>query len=162
MIKIIPGWVSGPGTSAASIRATLSETAVEQIQDPHNFMLEIWANAGLFRAGRAAPALIVFQADLRLPWSRNDPARRGQCRRPASAADSQPWSSISAAWRASFGLAYWAWQQMNPDVILIEGPLRRRAGFGLWFPAFALFFHLPWSGALENVGVDRRRDRAAC
>jgi len=114
MIKDIPGWVSG-----RELRPLLSAlhvgTAVEQIQDPHNFMLEIWRTRGCSPlAALLLGTVVFFKRTFAYLWSRNRSARRGQCRRPASGRGLAAVEFYLGGMAASFGFAYWAWQQMNP------------------------------------------------
>src|SRR5262249_7118374 len=63
----------GPGNFGRHYPRYMTATAFEKIQDPHNFILEIWATCGLFALLLLLAALGVFffrvWSVVRCPWS---------------------------------------------------------------------------------------------
>ncbi len=75
MIHDSPFWGCSPGNFGETYTAYKLPTALEEIKDPHNFALEIAANAGL-------PALVLFSLFLLALFRRVVPLHGG-CRVPA-------------------------------------------------------------------------------
>jgi O-antigen ligase len=67
----------GPGNFGRHYPRYMAATAFEKIQDPHNFILEIWATCGLFALLALAATLAVFffrvWSAVRSPWSEPRP-----------------------------------------------------------------------------------------
>src|SRR5262249_44904579 len=67
----------GPGNFGRHYPRYMAATAFEKIQDPHNFILEIWATCGLFALLVLSATLGVFfcrvWSVVRSPWSEPRP-----------------------------------------------------------------------------------------
>jgi O-antigen ligase len=151
MIKDHPWLGVGAGNFDRFYPRYMSETAVEQIRDPHNFMLEVWANAGVFALAALLLALVVFFKRTFAHLWKSQPIL------PETAPydePTQPWEYYLGGMAGLIlGFVYWAWQQTSPDVILLQGLYIAAPRSVLWFPAFALFFHLPWSGPWKTLAL---------
>src|SRR5262249_17853681 len=65
MIRDQPRWGVGPGNFGRHYPSYMAQSDYEDIQNPHNFLLELWANCGFF----AMLALVfVFVLCLRRAW----------------------------------------------------------------------------------------------
>ena len=60
MIRDRPWLGVGPGNFGQNYTRFMSETAGEQVKDPHNFALEMWATCGLFALLTLVAALLAF------------------------------------------------------------------------------------------------------
>jgi hypothetical protein len=65
MIRDQPWWGVGPGNFGRHYPAYMTPSDYEDIQNPHNFLLELWANCGFFAM---LALLLVFVLCLRRAW----------------------------------------------------------------------------------------------
>jgi hypothetical protein len=142
----------GPGNFGRLYPRCMLPRAFEQIKDPHNFLLEIWATAGVF-------TLIASLITLGLLFSRTGAVLLS----PRSVHVSQPTdpsgSSPGVRWEfyvgggigLILGFLLRALGQ-SPDEILLEGVFSACRSL-VWFAAFALFYSIPWSGASRLLAL---------
>ncbi|HLJ92434.1 MAG TPA: O-antigen ligase family protein [Gemmataceae bacterium] len=145
MIRHHPWLGVGPGNFGRLYPSYMLPRAFEQIKDPHNFVLEIWATAGVF-------ALIALLITLGSFFRRTWPVLRSLGSVSGTELGGAPRGGPWIRWEFCvggmvglvLGFVLRALGQ-SPDEILLEGVYS--AGRSLiWFAAFALFDRIPWTG----------------
>jgi O-antigen ligase len=162
----------GPGNFGRLYPSYMLPRAFEQVKDPHNFLLELWATGGVFVVITLLITLAIFFRRtwpvLRSPWSALesenarapsaervvDPGRRFALSAPCSALYAGgPWTRwefyLGGMVGLVLGFVLRAVDQ-SPDEILLEGVFSACRSI-LWFAAFALFYSIPWSGTSRPV-----------
>jgi hypothetical protein len=150
MIRDHPWLGVGPGNFGRAYPGYMLETAFEKVQDPHNFLLEIWSTAGLFAL------LALLTAFAALAWH-----TRSAWRLPASAQPDPAQAAFDPTNRWAFYLGGMAGlllgfllraSDLSGDAILVEGV--NAGGRSLvWFAAFALLDGIPWGGPARVVAL---------
>lgn len=141
MITDHPWLGVGPGNFGRLYPRYMSPAAFEKLQDPHNFVLEMWATSGVF----AALSLLATLAALFWSvWRRRfeDPIAR----------EAPPAFSSGLRWEFYLGgvvglLAGFVLRASNmaPEFIPWEGILAGGRSV-VWFVAFAVLDNVPWRG----------------
>lgn len=138
----------GPGNFGRAYTRHMLPTAHEKIQDPHNFLLEIWAACGLF-------ALLALIGTLVAGVREGQRGARAAAEPPAPAPAASP---VEAPGDLSLAMLFYLGGMAglllafllrvpgmtSPDEILIEGLLSGGRAL-VWFAAFALLDGLPWT-----------------
>lgn len=140
----------GPGSFGRHYPRYMRPTAFEDVKDPHNFALEVWATTGVF----ALIALIVaLAAFFRATWP--------TLRDPLAAASSV--EETGTRWEFYCGamtgllLAFVLWAsgqtgEHKADAILLGG-VAAGARSVVWFVAFALLERVAWSDATRALAL---------
>src|SRR5207248_976603 len=131
----------GPGIFSHYYPRFMLPTTWEEVKDPHNFALEIWATSGVFAVIALLVALAAF---FRSVW----PAVRDP--RPAEAEPGEtrrPWEFYLGGMAGLIlGFVLWALGQSGDnaaDEILLGGLIAAVRSV-IWFAAFAVFERVPW------------------
>lgn len=155
MIRDHPWLGVGPGNFGRVYLRYMLPRAYEQIKDPHNLFLEIWATGGVF-------ALLALTITLGVFFRRTWPLSR----RPGSMAEGETAAEQNKAqpvpgmrWEFCvggmiglvLGFVLRAIDESG-DEILLEGVYSACRAL-LWFAAFALFDRIPWSGASRPIAL---------
>jgi O-antigen ligase len=151
MIRDHPWLGVGPGSFSRYYPRYMLPAAVnEKISDPHNFTLEVWANAGVF----ATAALFVALGALawRLVQAARHPGAVPRDPPPRPESD-PPWDFYLGGMAGLLlGFVLKASAAPSPDYIIVWGA--EAAGRSVvWFAAFALFWSTPWSGPSVLVAL---------
>jgi hypothetical protein len=160
MIRDHPWLGVGPGNFGRLYVGYMLPRAFEQVKDPHNFLLEMWATGGLFALlGLLITVGIFFRRAwpvLRSPWSasESESTRSPGAERLAGAGLSSardaggPWMGWEFYVGGMVGLVLgFVLRALNqsPDEVLLEGAFSACRSL-VWFAAFALFYSILWSG----------------
>lgn len=140
----------GPGQFSRYYGRYMAPTAFEDLKDPHNFVLEIWASGGIFALLALLVALVAF---FRAVWPT---VRAPLPAEPASDVPGTPWEFYLGAMTGLL-LAFMLFASSQtgtnkPDKILVGGVV---AGFRsvIWFVAFALLERAPWTGPSRAIAL---------
>jgi hypothetical protein len=152
MIRDHPWLGVGPGYFGLIYPSYMLPRAFEQVKDPHNFILEMWATAGVF-------ALIALLITLGILFRRTWPVFRSpwpvSVGEPQVTTDSGPWTRwefyLGGMVGLILGFVLRALDQ-SPDEILMEGTFSACRSI-IWFAAFALFYSIPWSGGSRPLAL---------
>jgi hypothetical protein len=152
MIRDHPWRGVGPGNFGRLYPSYMLPRAFEQIKDPHNFILEMWATAGVFALIALLVTLGIFFYRIwpvfRSPWS----AGAGE---PPTTTDGGPWTRwefyVGGMVGLVLGFVFRALDQ-SPDEILLEGAFSACRSI-IWFAAFALFYSISWPGASRPLAL---------
>jgi O-antigen ligase len=137
MIGARPWWGFGPGNFGNAYLRYMEPTAAEQIKDPHNFAMEVWASSGLFALAALLAGLTVF--GYRVVRG----AQLAECERPNDHGGT-PWEFyLGGMGGLLLGFVLRA-SDLPADAIRHEA-LAAGGRSILWFAAFALFERLPWT-----------------
>jgi O-antigen ligase/tetratricopeptide (TPR) repeat protein len=146
----------GPGNFGRHYPAYMSETDYEEVQDPHNFALELWATCGFFGMAVLLVALSVFFR--RVSGSRQQAAgskEAGDSSLPAACCPlpaTTPWEFYLGGMAGLIlGFLLQAWY-MSADEKIVAGATAGVRSL-IWFPAFALFLSVPWSGRGRTLAL---------
>jgi O-antigen ligase len=145
MVRDHPWLGVGPGNYSRYYPRYMVPTAVnEKISDPHNFVLDVWANAGVLALAGLFVALGAVAG--RLAGVARDPTRVPR-EPPPPVGEETPWDFYLGG-MAGLLLAYVLKASVapDPDSILIAG-VEAGGRSVVWFAAFALFWSIPWSGS---------------
>ena len=152
MIRERPWLGVGPGNFGENYPRVMDETTEEKIKEPHNFALEVWANAGLFALLALLVALGVFFASA----IRNQLSAIRQTDHPPPpsgerTADSGQRTADEVHWEfyvgGMFGLLLGFVLRANglpPDEIIPETWAAALRAV-VWFAAYGLLERVPWS-----------------
>jgi hypothetical protein len=140
----------GPGNFGNYYPRYMTPTAFEEVKDPHNFALDMWATSGVFALTALLFALGAF---FRRAWV----VVQGD---ENSVVDAAPPTSgrefyLGGMAGLVLGFALWASAQTGEnaaDAILIGGLVAAGRSL-LWFAAFALFERIPWTGAARALAL---------
>jgi hypothetical protein len=152
MIADHPWLGVGPGNFGRYYPRYMRPAAFEKIQDPHNFLLEIWASAGIFALLASLVALwAIFRqcwSFLRRPWSQEP--EQGMA--TGDLAFQPRWEFYGGAMVGLvLGFLLRAAGE-SPDTILLEGVIS--AGRSLiWFAVFTLLILIPWAGRSQVLAL---------
>jgi hypothetical protein len=163
MIRDHPWFGVGPGNFGRLYPSYMLPRAYEQVKDPHNFLLEMWATGGLFALLVLLITLGLFFRRiwpvLRSPWkeSESDSARpmspEGIAHPGLRSALRAPRSTFWTGWEFYVGgmvglVLGFVLRALNqsPEEVVLEGAYSACRSL-VWFAAFALFYSMPWSGA---------------
>jgi hypothetical protein len=142
MIREHPWLGVGPGNFGRLYTTYMLPRAFEQIKDPHNFILEVWATGGVF-------ALIALVVALALFFRRTCFMPR-QTRRQ---------TDTNTRWEFYLGglaglVLGFVLRSMgqSADEMLLEGFFSACRSI-IWFATFALFFRIPCSGRGRSVAL---------
>jgi len=145
MIREQPFRGVGPGNFGRRYAHYMSASAFEKVQDPHNFVLEVWATSGFFAVTALLAALAFFFLRIRK-------ALRGVLTEAPEEDRTDEDAGYRIRWEfylggmagLLLGFLLRALDQPASD-ILMEGLLS--AGRSLiWFAAFAILVDIPWPG----------------
>src|SRR5262249_28383877 len=147
MIRDHPWLGVGPGNFGRLYPRYMLLRAFEQVKDPHNLFLEIWATSGVF-------VLLVFVILLGMFYRRTWPVFRDPWSTAEVSDTARAQNNAAATSRWEFyaggmvglvlGFMLKAIDQSG-DEILVEGAYAACRSL-VWFAAFALFDRIPWSG----------------
>lgn len=151
MIREQPWLGVGPGNFGRHYPQYMSEKDYEEVQDPHNFALELWALCGFF--GMTALLLALASIFLKI---RARSVSEGQSLADASGSDGAsqrtPWEFYLGGMAGLIlGFLLSSWHQSADEKLL--GGVAAGARSLFWFPAFALFFSLRWSGSIRTLAL---------
>src|SRR5262249_10091160 len=140
----------GPGNFGRYYPRFMAPTAFEDVKDPHNFVLEMWATTGVFALIALAVALGAF---FRTVWPMlRDPL-------PSEAAGTEGGTRGEFYLGAMVGLllAYILWASgqtgvHKADAILLGG-VAAAARSVVWFVAFALLERVPLPGPWRALAL---------
>jgi hypothetical protein len=146
LIREHPWFGVGPGNFQDSYQHYMSETAGEQIADPHNFALEIWATSGIFALIALLTAVVAFPVYMvRAMWL--TPIEEPPPPPPPGGPDDLPPIRWTFYLSGIFGLlmgfvlqASYLEREKITDAAVLAG-----VGSVIWFAAFALFEQIRWS-----------------
>lgn len=154
MIAAQPWWGFGPGNFGNAYPRFMPRTAIARLKDPINFALEMWVSAGLFALVSITAALVFAFKEGR---GRTSEPQESSARMDShdSAAPSPPATlhppPTSSLWTfyiagmigllIGFGLRA---ADLPAENIKFEA-LAAGGRSVLWFAAFALFAHVPWT-----------------
>jgi O-antigen ligase len=160
MIEDHPWLGVGPGNFGRHYPGYMSDTDYEEVQDPHNFALELWATCGIFGLLALFIAVgILFRRMCSLRRNAEDQALAGNTPgRPVQPGQQQTQAENTGRTLWEFYLGGMAGLilascltvarqagTVSPEEIL-ETALVAGLRSLIWFPAFALFLSVPWSG----------------
>lgn len=148
MIGAHPWLGVGPGNFGRYYPRYMLPTAFETITDPHNFVLEVWATAGVFALAALLAAVGSFF------WRLGAAARS---REPATESEPSGESRPQINWEFYLGgmvgllLGFLLWVPgKTGDQIIIDGVATGALAF-VWFGVFALLERIPWTGQSRAV-----------
>lgn len=146
----------GPGNFGRWYPRYMSETADEEISDPHNLALDVWSSCGVFGA---AALLLALALVLRQVWPTvREPIVEDDDEEPnddtASAGNTRWEFYLGGMVGLTLGFILWALAQPNthPYVLLDEGMVAGLRSL-LWFGMFALLENIPWPGRTRLLAV---------
>ena len=146
MIADHPWLGVGPGNFGRSYPRYMPAAAFEKLQDPHNFVLELWATCGVLGA---LALLAAFGLFFRRIWQARNTSEE------VLAAEDTPESFIKLRWEFYLGgvggllLGFVIRAaSLEPQYILMEGVLAGMRSL-LWFAAFAVLDGVLWRGSLR-------------
>jgi O-Antigen ligase len=158
----------GPGNFGRLYPRYMPPRAFEQVKDPHNFLLEMWATGGAFALLALVITLGMFfrraWSLLRSPWSvsameratAQSTGQRAALRAPHAALQrGEPWIRWEFCVGGMVGLVLgFVLRALNqsPDEVLLEGASSACRSI-IWFTAFALFYSIPWSGTSRSIAM---------
>jgi len=171
MIREYP-WIGvGPGNFGRHYPAYMSEADYEEVQNPHNLLLELWATCGVFGMAILLAALAVFFRRtiqtvtlLRLPGPetavtaklsavgkspRADPIGQDSLIRYGSSTQWEFYLGGMAGLILGFFLEAWH----KPAEELRDWAWIPAVRSLFWFPAFALFASVRWKGLSWTVAL---------
>ena len=152
MIHDHPWLGVGPGNFGRLYPRYMLPRAFEKIKDPHNFILEMWATAGLFTLIALVITLgMLFRQVWTLGWGRWSI----NMREPARTPEPSPWTRWEFYLGGMLGLVLgFVLRAMNqlPDEIVLEGAYSFCRSI-VWFAAFAIFYSIPWWGPSRTVAL---------
>ncbi len=139
----------GPGNFAGAYAAQVDPNAAEQIKDPHNFALEVWATCGLFALLSLLVSLAAFFVVLGRSWHRDltpDPEP------PPDEKDGPPWEFYTAG---IIGLLLGFVLRVSAlDAGVLRSEVEAAALRSLvWFPAFWVLEGVLWSGRARALAL---------
>jgi O-antigen ligase len=152
MILRHPWFGVGPGNFGRHYPMYMKPSAFEKVQDPHNFVFELWATCGFFAM---VALLLTLAAFFRRTWS--------AVRSPASPATNYGLQTteygLRPRWEFYFGgmlglilgFVLRAADQSG-DEVLLEGVVSGVRSL-IWFAAFALFDNTPWAGTSKAIAL---------
>lgn len=152
MIGAHPWLGVGPGNFGRLYPHYMLPRAFEQIKDPHNFLLEMWATGGLFVLVALVLTLGIFFRRTLPVLLRSPSATGGELPAPP---ESGPWTRWEFYLGGMLGLVLgFALRAMgqSPDEIVLEGAYSVCRSL-FWFAAFALFYSIPWSGVSRPLAL---------
>jgi O-Antigen ligase len=145
MIRDHVFWGVGPGNFGRHYHQYMLPTAHEEIQDPHNFILETWVASGLLAVLALGATLAAFY----LAWARGVGAAEVE----AAEADPQPRWDFYAAGGTGLIVAYLLRAgETGGAGILAESALSVGRAV-VWFVVFAVLAPNPWPGARRALGM---------
>jgi O-antigen ligase len=143
----------GPGNFRTFYMRYMSPTAEEEIADPHNFGLEIWATSG-------ALALLAFLAALafyfRSAWRGAVAQESGEEREPPSTDGSRIHWEYYLGGMAGLSLAFFIWALglgSGAAENVGEGAITAGLRSVVWFAAFAVFEAIAWTGPTRTLAL---------
>jgi len=147
MIQERPWFGFGPGNFQNTYERFMSETAGEEIADPHNFALEMWATSGIFALLALLTALTAFGVIMgRRAWS--TPLEEPAPPPPPLSSDAElPPVRWTFYLGGIFGLLLGFMLRASytePDKIAGEA-IQAGVQSVIWFGSFALFEQIRWS-----------------
>jgi hypothetical protein len=157
MIREHPWLGVGPGNFGRHYPQHMTETDYEEVQDPHNFTLELWASCGVFGMIALLLALGMF-----CRYARSFVLRPLSVVHASGLADQgletkdqgprTPWEFYLGGMAGLIlGFLLNAWY-LNADERLLSGVLSGARSL-IWFPAFALFQSIRWTGPPRTVSL---------
>jgi hypothetical protein len=153
MISYQPWLGVGPGNFGRHYPMYMSEKDYEEVQDPHNFALELWTSCGFF--GMAALLLAVATLFRKLIVRRASKEETDLAHGEGTVQDTAPrtpWEFyLGGIAGLILGFLLSSWHQSADEKLLAGVAAGIRSLF--WFPAFALFFSLRWSGSVRTLAL---------
>jgi hypothetical protein len=150
MIRERPWLGVGPGNFGENYTRVMDETTEEKIKEPHDFALEMWANAGLFATLGLLVALGAFFARalayLRRAGSVSDRSEVPPVANALGSPDAPPlrWEFyVGGMFGLLLGFVLRA-NSLPPDEIIAETKAAALRAV-VWFAAFGLLERIPWS-----------------
>jgi hypothetical protein len=141
----------GPGNFGQAYTRYMDENVLEQIKDPHDFALEVWATSGVFALIALLTALAAFfvTAVRQTPAAEDCPGsptrQRGIQGGPGS--EGEPplrWEYyVGGVFGLLLGFLLRAGEHQSGEILAEAYAAGLRTLF--WFPAFALLEHVPWT-----------------
>jgi hypothetical protein len=171
MIQEHPWLGVGPGNFGRHYPMYMTEKDYEEVQDPHNFALELWACCGVFGMLTLLLALAAFFCKLRPRSLSEGPSTlphapgleqfsphllrtRRVSEGPVSgtAVKRTPWEFYLGGMAGLIlGFLLSSWHQ-DADEKLLAGVAAGVRSIA-WFPVFALFYSLTWSGRARTLAL---------
>lgn len=151
MIRAHPWLGVGPGNFSRYYPRYMLPTAFEQIKDPHNFLLEMWATCGLAAMAALFVCLAAFFWMTRHSWTdTQDETGEGD-------------QDVETRWEfylggmagLLLGFALWASSQTGilvGDQIILGGVVSGIRAM-IWFAAFAVLESVPWTGPTRALAL---------
>lgn len=146
----------GPGNFGRWYPRFMSETAYEEISDPHNLVLDVWSSCGVFGA---AALLLALALVLRQVWPT---VRAADAEEDAEETDEHSVSPGQTHWEfylggmvgLTLGFILWALAQPHQQyyVLLDEGMVAAVRSL-IWFGTFALLENIAWPGRLRVLAL---------
>ena len=136
----------GPGNFGDYYPRYMAETAGEKLNDPHNFVLELWATGGIFVLLAVLTALAaLFVSAVRGVSS--------ESAKPQAASDAVRWEYyLGGVMGLLLGFALRLPPLNDADAVLQEG-IAASARSLVWFFAFALFERIQWTDQQRVVAL---------
>jgi O-Antigen ligase len=147
MIQERPWFGVGPGNFGSNYTRFMSETASEEIKDPHNFALEIWATSGIFALLGLLGAFGAFFVEVcRRAWSAPVEKPAPPPPPPVSEDDLPPvrWTCYIGGFAGNILAIVLTAIHVERDAVVLS-----LVGGGvlavIWFASFALFEQIRWT-----------------
>jgi O-antigen ligase/polysaccharide polymerase Wzy-like membrane protein/tetratricopeptide repeat protein len=139
----------GPGNFGRYYPQYMAETAYEQVTDPHNFALEMWATGGIVGLLALLATLALFFWGTRRAWTGpNDEDQPPE----AGTAFATRWEFyLGGVGGLIVGFMLWASNQTGDQVIV--GGVTAGVRSLIWFASFALFETIPWTRSARRLAL---------
>jgi hypothetical protein len=127
----------------------MAETAHEQVTDPHNFALEMWATGGVVSLLAMLATLALFFWGTRRAWT----GFNGE-HQPSEAE-----TGFTTRWEFYLGgvggliLGFMLWATNQAGDAVIVGGVTAGVRSLIWFAAFALFETIPWTRSALRLAL---------
>jgi O-antigen ligase len=143
----------GPGNFRTYYLRYMSPTAAEEVADPHNFALEVWAASGVLALLALLAALFLFFRSL---WRGTKAMQADESEPPTTDGSLIHWEYYMGG-TVGLTLAFliWASGLSGPGTgeNVIEGAFTAIARSLVWFLAFAFLEGIAWSGPTRVLAL---------